>query len=293
MIQIQRLEGFYWVARTEGYARAARAFPYPITQPGVHQQVKRLESELGFRLFERVGKDRVLLTPEGRALYLYVAPFLEGLQNVVAALRKGEVAGTLRIHASSLVLRAVLPDWLRRLQARRPQIEIALFEARTPDLALLRSGQTDLLVDHVPELPEDLEGRTVAQVHAFWAVPSAHPAARRKLLRAADIEDTPFIAYGEDRHLRELQLKALATHGVTPRRIHTADSVETILGFVAAGLGYSLVPALEGRPPRRAGVVAQRLERPQVEFPVLAVWRKGAAPNPLVQAAMELAPPSR
>ena len=36
MIQLQRLEGFYWVARCEGYARAARSFPYPITQPGVH-----------------------------------------------------------------------------------------------------------------------------------------------------------------------------------------------------------------------------------------------------------------
>ena len=44
MIQLQRLEGFYRVARAEGYARAARSFPYPITQPGVHQQVKRLEA---------------------------------------------------------------------------------------------------------------------------------------------------------------------------------------------------------------------------------------------------------
>ena len=56
MINLQRIEGFYWVAKTEGYARAARAFPYPITQPGVHQQVRRLEEELGVKLFERVGK---------------------------------------------------------------------------------------------------------------------------------------------------------------------------------------------------------------------------------------------
>ncbi|MDX2010730.1 MAG: LysR family transcriptional regulator, partial [Myxococcaceae bacterium] len=58
-MNLQRLEGFYWVARQQGYARAARAFPYPITQPGVHQQVRRLEDELGVKLFERVGKDRV------------------------------------------------------------------------------------------------------------------------------------------------------------------------------------------------------------------------------------------
>ena len=59
---LQRLEGFYWVAKHQGYARAARAFPYPITQPGVHQQISRLEQELGVKLFERTGKDRVVLT---------------------------------------------------------------------------------------------------------------------------------------------------------------------------------------------------------------------------------------
>src|SRR5687768_5514536 len=111
MIQLQRLEGFYWVARCEGYARAARAFPYPITQPGVHQQVRRLEDELGVRLFERVGKDRVILTPEGRALYAYVAPFYEGLPPVVQSLRGGQVGGTLRIQASGHVLRHLLPPW--------------------------------------------------------------------------------------------------------------------------------------------------------------------------------------
>src|SRR5687768_1222943 len=130
MIQLQRLEGFYWVARCEGYARAARAFPYPITQPGVHQQVKRLESELGVRLFERVGKDRVVLTPKSRALYEYVAPFYEGLSEVERSLRSGEVGGRLRIHASGHMLRHLLPPWLRRLQGERPDIEVLLFEAK-------------------------------------------------------------------------------------------------------------------------------------------------------------------
>ena len=56
MIQLHRLEGFYWVARSGGYARAARAFPYPITQPAIHQQGKKLETGLGVALRERVGR---------------------------------------------------------------------------------------------------------------------------------------------------------------------------------------------------------------------------------------------
>ena len=69
MVQLHRLEGFYWVGRTGGYAKAARAFPYPITQPAVHQQVKKLEAELGVSLFERVDKESIQTTAAGRRLY--------------------------------------------------------------------------------------------------------------------------------------------------------------------------------------------------------------------------------
>src|SRR3982751_4342026 len=102
MMSLQRLEGFYWVVRAEGYARAARAFPYPITEPGVHQQVRRLEAELGVRLFRRVAKDRMVLTPHGRALMAVVQPFIDSLRVTVDALRASAFGGTLRLGAAAL-----------------------------------------------------------------------------------------------------------------------------------------------------------------------------------------------
>ncbi len=98
MIQLHRLEGFYRVAVAEGYSRAAKSFPYPITQPGIHQQVKKLELELGARLFRRVAKDRVGLTRAGRHLFEFCAPFFERLPLVVDELRSGTL-GTLRVEA--------------------------------------------------------------------------------------------------------------------------------------------------------------------------------------------------
>jgi DNA-binding transcriptional LysR family regulator len=290
MIQLQRLEGFYWVARCEGYARAARSFPYPITQPGVHQQVKRLEAELGVRLFERVGKDRVILTPEGRALYTYVAPFLEGLPAVARSLRSGEVGGRLRIHASGHVLRYLLPPWLRRLQSQRPDIEVELFEAKVPAVALVRSGEADLLVDHLPEVPPDLEARKVGSARAFLVFPAHHPLARKGTVSPRQLGDEPFITYSADLQLRELQLSALADHGVTPRRLYAADSSETILGFVAAGLGYSLLASLPPKGPRVPGVIAQPVTQPAREFPISAAWRKSAHADPLLAVLLSLAP---
>jgi len=290
MIQLQRLEGFYWVARCEGYARAARSFPYPITQPGVHQQVKRLESELGVRLFERVGKDRVVLTAQGRALYEYVAPFYEGLSAVERSLRSGEVGGRLSIHASGHTLHHLLPPWLRRLQGQRPDIEVALFEAKVPAVSLVRSGEADLLVDHLPEVPPDFEARQVGKTRAFLVFPSNHRLARKGPVSPAPFKDEPFITYSSDPHMREMQLAALAHHGVVPPRMYAADSSETILGFVAAGLGYSLLASLQPRGPHMPGVVALPLTEPAREFPIYAAWRKGKQRNPLIDALLELAP---
>lgn len=292
MIQLSRLEGFIQVARTGGYARAARAFPYPITQPGVHQQVRRLEEEIGARLFERVGKDRVVLTPEGRQLHEFVAPFIEGLPAVVAAMRGGVVSGTLRLQASGHVLRHLLPPWLRRLHAVRPDVEVLPSESHTPALSVVLSGEADLLIDHLPVIPSSLEVREVARTRPFLVVPSAHPLARRRAapaLRALDGE--PFVAYGADAHLRGLQLGALARAGARPSRLLQADSAETILGFVSAGLGVSLVASLQPGGPQVEGVVALALEGRAERFPIHAAWRRSAADNPLLRAFLNAAPP--
>ncbi|MET0406222.1 MAG: LysR family transcriptional regulator [Cystobacter sp.] len=290
MIQLQRLEGFYWVARCEGYARAARAFPYPITQPGVHQQVRRLEAELGVRLFERVGKDRVVLTAQGRVLFDAVSPFYEGLPALERSLRSGEVGGRLRIHASGHVMRHLLPPWLRRLRQHRPDIEVALFEAKTPAVSSLRSGETDLLVDHLPEVPADLEARQVGKTQVFLVVPSLPKLAQKGPVSPTPWRDEPFITYSSDTYLRDLQLSALAHFGVVPRRMYAADSSETILGFVAAGLGYSLLASVLPRGPRVPGVTATPLTEPAREFPLYAAWRRGPQTNPLVTALLSLAP---
>jgi DNA-binding transcriptional LysR family regulator len=290
MINLQRLEGFYWVAETQGYARAARAFPYPITQPGVHQQVRRLEAELGVKLFERVGKDRVVLTPRGQVLYDAVAPFIEQLPRLEAAVKGGVVGGTLRLLAAGQPLRHLLPEWLRRLQARRPDITVALSEAKTADLSLLRSGETDLLVDWLPDVPPDIAVREVARNEAWIVAPTHGPFARKGRLSLAALAEVPFIAYHADKTLKGLQREALKAHGISPREAFAADSSDTILGFVAAGLGFSLVPWLTAAGPRVSGVVAQRLERPAATFPIYAAWRKGAGVHPLIEAALEVAP---
>ncbi len=290
MIQLQRLEGFYWVARTGGYARAARAFPYPITQPAVHQQVKKLEGEIGATLFERVEKDRMVLTAAGQRLYEIVRPFYELLPGVVRSLREGDYGGELHVHTATIFLRHLIPPWIQRVHAAHPSLRIHLAETPQPDIEGLRRGAVDLVIDHLASIPGDVETLRVATVRPFLVLPRVHALAKRRRIALAELAADTFIAYTPGLVAHDLQMQALAQNGVTPTRILSASSADSILGFVEAGLGYSIVPSLEKQGPRSRMIAALPLPGDEREFPVYAIWRKDVPENPLLDAMLAAAP---
>ncbi len=290
MIQLHRLEGFYWVARTGGYARAARAFPYPITQPAIHQQVKKLEADLGVALFERVAKDRMQLTASGERLLAFAGPFFEGLPGVLRSIRSGDYVGSLKVAAAGTMLRHLLPSWLKRLQKRRPGIQVELSELPDHDLERLRRGEVDLIVDYIPEVPSDIAVMRVGTLLPFLVFPATHPAARKQRVKVSDFASETFVGYTPGSLPHSLQMRALAAHDVTPPHTVSAGTADTILGIVESGLGYSLVASLEATGPKGRGLVARPLGAPKIDFPVYAAWRKSTPENPILDAALETAP---
>ncbi len=287
MIQIHRLEGFHWVAKTGGYARAARAFPYPITQPAVHQQVRKLQDELGVDLFERVGKDRMKLTPAGERLWQFVGPFMDGLPAVVRAVRAGDHGGELHIHAEPLFLRRLMPKWIKRLERRYPEVQIELRELSTVDLTPLRNGDADLIIGYLPEPEDDIATQEVARLTPYLVAPADRVKSAPSL---RSLRDEPFIAYTRDVLAHDLQMDALEQNDIKPERVMYASSADTILGFVESGLGYSLVPALSGHSSFGPGIASKPLTRPKIEFSVVAAWRKDTPENLMLDAALETAP---
>jgi DNA-binding transcriptional LysR family regulator len=290
MIQLHQLEGFYRVATAGNYARAAREFPYPITQPGVHAQVRKLEQELEVRLLERIAKDRMAPTRAGRSLLEFCAPFFERLPGVVDAVRRGGATGRLRIEAGPLEIQELLPAWVRRIRARHPDIEVELREIGEPNPVRLLQDDVDLIVEHQTEPPPGIASRIVGMHHSFLALPRSHPLAARKRLDVRGLSQDPFVAFHAGLSQRGLQLGALRALGAEPRQWTSAPSVASILCFVAAGLGYSLIPWPHPRGPRVRGVVAIPLHGPGAKFPIAASFRIRRDRDPVIDAALDLAP---
>jgi DNA-binding transcriptional LysR family regulator len=292
MIDLHRLAGFCLVATHGGYARAARAADYPITQPALHQQVRKLEAEVGLTLLERIGKDRMRPTPAGAHLLAFAQPFLRDLPDVVRRLRTGEFDGVLSIHAESLLIRQLLPPWLQALRRQRPHAQLQLQELLRPDPTPLRTGAADALLAYLPDPPDDIATQVVAEVHACLVVPRERaPHGHRPPL--ASLADLPFLTYPPDSRPHALQMQALVNEGHTPRQRIVVDTADTMLGYVESGLGWSLVPSLDpdGPPGRRLAAFAWG--RPRVTFPVVLAWRKDAPENPMLDALIACAPRPR
>jgi DNA-binding transcriptional LysR family regulator len=288
-IQLHRLEGFYWVARTGGFTAAARAFPYPITQPGVFQQVRRLEEELGAVLCERSTRDRVRLTLAGERLFAFCAPFFEQLTSVIRTLGDDAGGAVLRIDASGLALRQILPAWVRSLKRARPDYVVEMEETQIPDLDRLRSGAADVIVDHFTRLPTGFESRVVARAKSYVVVPRSHSTGRRGFSQSA-LRELPLVSYHPSLPQHAAQMAAVRKHVGEPARTVSASSADSILAFVEAGLGYSVVPWIDPKGPRSSGIRAFLQRGPGTEHSVLAVWRKADPPNKALQALLGHAP---
>lgn len=173
MLNTHHLELFYYVARHEGIVNACRHIPYGVQQPAVSAQMIRLEEDLGATLFRR---RPFQLTPAGRELFDFVAPFFGNLADIEARLR-GETTAKLRIAGLSEVMRDHAPALLAALKRKHPGLRLTVVEA-DQDLArqIVLRGEADLAVTVLDStLPPGLKSRALLRLPLALIVPENSP----------------------------------------------------------------------------------------------------------------------
>jgi len=143
MLNVHHLELFYYVARCEGIVAACRQIPYGIQQPAVSAQVARLEADLGVRLFQR---RPFRLTPAGKALYDFIAPFF-GRLNEVEEIVKGKMGRVIKLAGFMEAMREHVPVLLAKLRERFPGLKVTLQEIDQRGAEhLIAQGDADLAI---------------------------------------------------------------------------------------------------------------------------------------------------
>jgi DNA-binding transcriptional LysR family regulator len=242
-MDLDQLETFLAVVDERGFSRAALRLHR--TQPAVSQSIRRLEDDLGEKLFERYARDGTL-TAAGTVLLEYARRLLSlrgEARSAVGELRtlaRGRLTLAANEYTSHFLLR-VLPSYRQSC----PHIEVYVqrsLASRIPDEVLQRQVELGVL-SFQPE-SELLEARSVWQDEVAFVVDPRHPMARRSGVSVGELGAQNFVGHSVPSPLRR-QVTELFSRHQTP--LHTGvqlPSLEAIKRFVSAGGGVAILPAL-------------------------------------------------
>jgi len=276
-MELRHLRYFVAVAEELHFGRAATRLA--IVQPSLSQQIRQLEDELGFPLFQRT-KRSVELTEAGKVFLSAAHSILAQVQEAKRAAQRayrGE-EGRLVVGYTSSSTYDLLPLMLRVYRERFPHVEVVLRELTTHEQVRALEGeyiQVGLL--RLPINAPLLDIEIVRQEPIVCVLPEEHPLAVRERIAVSLLAQEPFVLQSRHRgagYYAQLMQLCLAA-GFSPNVIQEVTELHAIVGLVAAGIGVSLVP-LSTQNIRSHGVVYRELEGTAPMTEMAVAWRRDA-----------------
>ena len=274
------------VARNANFTRAAAELH--VAQPALSVAIRRLEEELGVRLFERTSR-RVSLTPAGAAFLDRAARVRREADALASEMRDyaGGVRGRLRLSAWYHVV-PDLVDFMRDFTAANPLVEVSIQELPAAEtLAALRTGDIDLAaVVQFEELDlHDFEREVLRTEPAVLVARADDKLAGEGSLDLADLSGRGFVVTRPGTGLRRFFDHVFAGAEQRPRIAIETNELAAMVAFASVGLASAiLTPSVV----READFPVSLIRLADVgPFSTVAVWRKDEQ-NPVVLSAIEL-----
>ena len=245
-MEMHQLAYFESVSRHLHFTRAAEELN--VAQPSVSQQIRKLETELGAPLFHRM-KRHVTLTEAGETFLPHARAVLQRVDEARLEVQElsGLRRGTLAVGAPPSVGTHLLPRALAAFSSRHPGIALAFREAGSRTLlGLLEQGELDMAVVIQPIRHPALETRPLLEEELLLAVPRRHPlASGQRRVRLAQLREEPFVLLREGAYdLRDQTLAACRRSGFDPVVALDGGEMDSMLRFVAAGIGVAILPEM-------------------------------------------------
>jgi LysR family hydrogen peroxide-inducible transcriptional activator len=238
------------VARERHFGKAAEACF--VSQPTLSVAVKKLEEELDVKLFERSANE-VTVTPLGEEIVRQAQSVLEQAANIKDIAKRGKdpLAGALKLGVIYTIAPYLLPDLVRQVITRTPQMPLMLQENFTVKLLeMLRTGEIDCAILAEPFPDAGLALAPLYDEPFFAAVPHSHPLAQQSSVTTDELKNETMLLLGNGHCFRDHVLEVcpefarFSSNAEGIRKSFEGSSLETIKHMVAAGMGITLVPRL-------------------------------------------------
>ena len=251
-MDVRNIHTFIRVAELKSFTKAADALNY--VQSTVTMQIQQLEKELGYPLFDRIGK-KVSLTSLGMEFLTYAYEILHAVEKAETLGRDNDsIHGILRLGVSESILFGALADFLPAFKGKYKNLDLRIKTGHTTELLeQLKQNQLDMLyLSANLNTDPDLRCHYAHQEYMVFLSGPGHQLISQKNIPLKELMQHDFlvteregICYGR---LKELT----AQYNVMLRDSVEIDNISMIADLVEKGMGLAFLPEY---------VVKKRLEK--------------------------------
>ena len=239
LLDTDQLRTFLAVERARSFTRAGEMVAK--TQSAVSVQIRKLEEQLGARLFTR-GKGAVTTTAEGERLVPYARTIVETAARAVAAFDRSALSGTVRLGTADDYAERYLPAILRGFTQQNPAVEVSVVCEDSFDLARrLEAGELQVAV--VTHNKVKRRSELLRTEPLLWVGSPRHDTHR--------LDPVPLALGAPHCSWRGQATDALDRAGRPWRLLYTSYSATVIASAVLSGLAVSVLPESAVRPNMR------------------------------------------
>lgn len=251
----RQLRAFRVLARTGSFTQTARELH--LTQSGISHSMKALETEVGCRLLDRLGK-KVVLTQAGEQLLKHAEKILREMESARESLTQlGKWGrGRLRLGASTTACQHIIPGVLREFKESFPDHAITIEPGDTPELvqALLQQ-RIDLGLTLASSEPQ-LEFQPLFTDELHFIMAALHPWAKNGQVERAEIPRQNYILYNKHSITFRLIEDYFRREQMVLNTVIEVGSMEATKELVKLGIGMSILAPWIARKEIEEGSIA-------------------------------------
>lgn len=285
----------YFLATAESGSASRAAERCRVAQPSLSQQIRKLEEDLGVRLFDRQGRG-MALTEAGRALLPRARRILAEVREVQEHLERdvAQGQGALTVGAIPTMAPFLLPRAVQRVRKKLPECPVSIREGMTETMVeALIANEVDVALVSTPLDHELIQVDVLGSEELILAIPEKAmpevdvPAGAREV-RAGSLQDAPTVAL-ENAHCLGQQIEGFCrSRHVSPRVVCRTTQITTVLELVALGMGVAIVPEMAAAAWSGGGCRFVRIRPNRPQRQIAAAWRRdrtrGAAAEVFVES---------
>ncbi len=250
-MDLHQIDIFCTLIRLRSFSRTAEALY--LTQPTVSGHIKNLETELGVKLVDRLGK-RIVPTEEGEILYRHGLKLLEQRDQAKQEIERlsGRMSGELKIGGSTIPGAYILPAIIGKFRKKHPSVSVRLAIEDTDRISeAVLNGELCIGVVGAKVSDPRIETHAYLRDELVLAVPAGHPWAQKKSVALSALAGEPFIIREQGSGTRRIMEERLEKAGFSLAGLNVAavvGSSDAVRQAVKAGLGTSILSIRAPRP---------------------------------------------